>query len=65
MTYNFKRGTALAGLTLCAAFGATLAGCTGGAGGGGGETLATVGDAKISRTDLATFLEAQQGEQVL
>jgi hypothetical protein len=66
VTYNFKRGTAIAGLTLCAAFGATLAGCNGGAGGaGGGDSLATVGGTKITRTDLTSFLEAQQGEQVL
>lgn len=65
MTYNFKRGTAIAGLTLCAALGATLAGCNNGGGAGGNDTLATVGGSTVTRADLVKFLEAQQGEQAL
>jgi foldase protein PrsA len=67
----FKRGAAIASLSLCAAFGAALSGCNGNnaVGGvssaGGGDTIATVGGSKVTRGDMASFLEAQQGEQIL
>ena len=73
MINTFQRRRTLAGLSLTAILvaGGALAGCTPGGGssasGGGnsGDTLATVGAAKVTRADLANFLEAQQGEQVL
>ncbi len=81
MKHTFKPGfahssysrIALAGLS-CALFGVTLAGCNNGGTSGGiggtsstssGDTLATVGGAKVTRADLGTFLEAQGGEQAL
>lgn len=73
MHNSFNRGAVkIAGLTLTAALAATLAGCngtsstgTGTASAGGSDTIATVGSTKVTHADLASFLEAQQGEQVL
>lgn len=62
------RGARFAALGLSALCGAALlVGCNNGgaAGSGSGDTLATVGDAKVTRSDLVNFLEAQSGEQVL